>query len=77
MLTGQSPLYHINVLSEWVQLHAMQGILSAVFDYAIHHNMYAREMLQLAGKCVAKEPDLRPSMDEVVMTMKKIASGSK
>ena len=66
MLTGNLPSKYDDP-SGWVQLHAMDGLLHAVFDGAIHHdNGHARQMLYLARNCLAIEPSYRPSMDEVV-----------
>ena len=70
MLTGNLPY---SDFSSWVQLQAVDGLLHAVFDGAIHRdNWHARHMLYLAQKCAAIEPSYRPSMDEVVREMEEI-----
>ncbi|CAO2820800.1 unnamed protein product [Amaranthus hypochondriacus] len=82
MLTGKAPLKtthgHNDVvdLPRWVQSVVREEWTSEVFDAELLRNPNAEEemvhMLQVALACVARMPDMRPRMDEVVRMIEEI-----
>lgn len=82
ILTGKAPLKtahgHIDVvdLPRWVQSVVREEWTSEVFDAELLKSPNAEEemvhMLQVALACVARVPDMRPRMDEVVRMVEEI-----
>ncbi|XP_057520265.1 probable inactive receptor kinase At5g58300 [Amaranthus tricolor] len=82
ILTGKAPLKtahgHIDVvdLPRWVQSVVREEWTSEVFDAELLKSPNAEEemvhMLQVALACVARVPDMRPRMDEVVRMIEEI-----
>ncbi|KAM7491810.1 hypothetical protein LguiA_034731 [Lonicera macranthoides] len=75
MLTGKAPLQSSGYdeavdLPRWVRSVVREEWTAEVFDVELMSCQNVEEelvhMLQLALSCVAKEPDMRPPMDEVV-----------
>ncbi|KAH0658302.1 hypothetical protein KY285_026850 [Solanum tuberosum] len=81
LLTGKSPLPlpgHEDVvnLPRWVRAVVKEEWTAEVFDAELmkYHNIQEEmvHMLQVALLCVAKVPDMRPSMDEVIKMIEQI-----
>lgn len=82
MLTGKAPLKtshgHCDVidLPRWVQSVVREEWTSEVFDVELLRSPNAEEemvqMLQIALTCVARVPDMRPRMDDVVRMIEEI-----
>lgn len=81
MLTGKTPLRYpgfedVVDLPRWVRSVVREEWTAEVFDEELLRGQYVEEemvqMLQIALACVAKGPDNRPRMDEVVRMIEEI-----
>ncbi|XP_044461020.1 probable inactive receptor kinase At5g58300 [Mangifera indica] len=81
MLTGKAPLQHsghedVVDLPRWVRSVVREEWTAEVFDVELVRYQNVEEemvqMLQIGLSCVAKVPEMRPKMDEVVRMMEEI-----
>ena len=81
MLTGKTPLRYpgyedVVDLPRWVRSVVREEWTAEVFDEELLRGQYVEEemvqMLQIALACVAKGPDQRPRMDQVVRMLEEI-----
>lgn len=84
MLTGKTPVQYSGHddavdLPKWVQSVVREEWTAEVFDLELMRYQNIEElvqMLQLAMACVAKIPDSRPSMEEIVSIIEEITESS-